>query len=124
HWLPIGFPRMEVLRALDLEHEARHGRDYRSVWWFGTLYTFTANQAKVVAVLWDAWRNRTPDVGEAYLLEELETNHKRLRDVFRERGPDGKKVVHPAWGTMIVSHRKGTHRLNLPLDCSENFLSA
>ena len=87
---------------------ARHGCDYRSVVWFGTDYTFSSYQAACVAVLWDAWQNGTPEVGDDTVLMKAECETKRLRDMFRS---------HPAWRNMIiVGKSKGTHRLSGPIE--------
>ncbi len=83
--------------------------DFRSVNWFGNDYTFTALQAKVVSLLWDGWVDGVPDMGEATILTEAESESKKLLDVFRS----GDKR-HPAWGTMIQSKTKGTYRLQEP----------
>jgi hypothetical protein len=90
---------------------ARHSKDFRSVHWFGTDYTFTEGQAAVVAILWEAWENGTPDVGHRYLLATAKLSNDRLPDVFKEKG-----MSHPAWGTMIQSNvgSKGTARLCPP----------
>ncbi len=80
-----------------------HSPDYRSVKWEGEDYHFTANQAACVQQLWEAWKNGTPDVGDATLLETVGAECSRLRDIFKR---------HPSWGTMIVEgETKGTHRL-------------
>jgi hypothetical protein len=90
---------------------ARHSPDFRSVHWFGTDYAFTAAQAAVVAVLWQAWENGTPDVGHRYLLDTAKLNNDRLLDVFKEKGRN-----HPAWGSMIRSGvgSRGSARLYPP----------
>ncbi|MCI0351197.1 MAG: hypothetical protein L0Z53_17375 [Acidobacteriales bacterium] len=85
-----------------------HSPDFRSVRWYGTCYSFTANQASVVGTLWASWEQGTPDVGDETLLKaaDHEAPPRSLRDVFRD---------HPAWGTMIVSAgSKGSHRLTEP----------
>jgi hypothetical protein len=87
---------------------ARHSIDFRSVHWFGADHTFSATQAACVQVLWEAWENGTPEVGQATILEhpEVEAESKRLVDVFKG---------HPAWGTMIVKGRTaGAYRLAGP----------
>jgi hypothetical protein len=91
----------------------RHSKDFRSVHWFGTLYCFTEAQASIVAALWEAWANDTPDVGHRTLLAAANLNGDRLPDVFKEKGQP-----HPAWGTMIRSGvgSKGTARLCPPED--------
>lgn len=83
-----------------------HGPDFRSVKWFGSVYEFTAQQAACVKVLWEAWENGTPAVGDATVLETADSDAERLPLVFRN---------HPAWGTLIVEGQtKGTHRLADP----------
>lgn len=74
--------------------------------WFGVDYSFTGNQAAVIEVLWEAWENGTPEVGNAKLIEAADSESKRLRGVFKN---------HPAWGSMIVAGKtKGSHRLVSP----------
>ena len=71
------------------------------------MYTFTATQAACVQVLWEAWQQRTPEVGGAAVLEDnrVESAQNSLLQVFD-------KGKHPAWGKMIVSgSTKGTYRL-------------
>jgi len=87
---------------------ARHSDDFRSVHWFGTDYTFTPTQAACIKVLWRAWDNGTPDVGQQAILEdiEVEADSKRLVDLFKNQR---------AWGTMIVrGGTSGAYRLAEP----------
>ena len=80
-----------------------HSVDFRSVTWFGRVYSFTANQAAIVKVLWDNWKRGTSEVGNAALLDAADCNQNRLDLVFRGC---------PAWGTMIQQGKtKGTSRL-------------
>ena len=72
--------------------QASHSPDFRSVR-CGPLYSFSAAQAACIKVLWNAWKNGTPEVGDATILEAAESETARLSDVFRG---------HPAWGSMIV----------------------
>lgn len=94
-----------------LKPAARHSPDFRSVHWFGADYAgesgFTPLQAAIVSILWEAWENRTPDVGAAYLLDRAGSarSKQRLDAVFHG---------HPAWGRMIVSRSKGAFRLEAP----------
>jgi hypothetical protein len=83
----------------------QHSPDFRSVVFEGKVYCFTATQAKIIEVLWEAWENGTPSIGAAYLLEAAEAKSSRLVDIFRGS---------PAWGTLVVDgESKGTKRLNL-----------
>jgi len=93
------------------ESDAAHSPDFRSVHWFGRDYSFTATQAACVKVLWEAWQNQTPEVGDQTVLEKVEANSERLDHVFRLRG----RAQHPAWGKMIVAGAtKGSHQLAPP----------
>ncbi len=86
--------------------DARHSADFRSVQWFGTEYDFTATQAAIVKLLWEAWENDTPGVGSDSLLVAVDSKTSRLVDIFRD---------HPAWGAMIVNGAtKGSKRLTPP----------
>ncbi len=84
--------------------------DFRSVRWFGALYSFTPKQAPVVRLLVENFRAGTPDVGDETLLLAVdpEAPPARLSTLFRD---------HAAWGTMIVAGgSKGTHRLRKPAE--------
>ena len=83
-----------------------HSPDFRSVNWFGEVYSFTETQAAVVRVLWEAWERGTPDIGDRVLRNASGGNADRLADIFRDS---------PTWGTLIVEGRtRGTHRLADP----------
>lgn len=80
-----------------------HSSDFRSVVWRGNEFSFTKQQAPTVKTLWEAWENRTPDVGTGTLLEAAAAETSRLIDGFRD---------HPAWGTMIIDGKTtGTKRI-------------
>ena len=86
------------------------GDDFRSVRCGDATYLFTANQAAVVAVLYEHWTRGTPDVGDETLLKAVdhEAPPPRLNVVFRDS---------EAWNTLIVSGgTKGTHRLQVPAE--------
>jgi hypothetical protein len=86
--------------------QATHSIDFRSVNWFGTPYTFSANQAACVKVLWEHWEKGTPDVGGKTLLTVAESDAERIDLVFRGS---------PAWNAMIVKGgKRGTRRLQEP----------
>ena len=68
-------------------------------------FGLTTQQTQVVEMLLDAYLNRTPDLGQAYILERIGSTSEELRDTFR--GND-------AWGALIVpGSTRGTFRLNL-----------
>jgi hypothetical protein len=84
----------------------RHGPDYRDVWWDGANHKFTATQAAVVKVLWEAYDHGTPEIGQETILEAAGSDAKRLADLFKG---------HAAWDTMIVEGTtRGTRRLAPP----------
>lgn len=76
------------------------GPDFRSLRWGKKKYAFTPNQARAVQILFEAWKNGAPNVGQAYILEKLESAQGRLYDVFK----DNRKV----WEELIISEEKGT----------------
>lgn len=79
--------------------------DYRSFHWDGTTFHFTDNQAAAVKILFEHMQRKTPDVGQATILTEIDSSAMRLISVFK----NGK---HNAWGTLIVPGRtKGTFRI-------------
>jgi len=66
---------------------------------------FTPKQAAAERLLWNAWESSQGDLSGAFILTEIESDADSLRHVFRN---------HPAWGTMIVSVRKGVYALAEP----------
>jgi hypothetical protein len=83
----------------------RIGVDGRAVWFLGAEHVVTPRQAQVVQLLYDARTNRTPSLGQDYLLEQIGSPGARLRDLFR-----GSSL----WGTLIVrGGGKGTFRLSI-----------
>lgn len=87
---------------------SRYSEGFRSVHWYGTDFTFTDTQGACVAMLWVAWKNGTPEIGQGSILEAptVEAESKRLADVFK---------AHPAWGKMIVpGNTRGAYRLAAP----------
>ena len=87
-------------------HPCRHSRDFASVSWHGQSYTFSPSQAAAVKLLWQAWRNGTPELRQETILQAVSSDGNRLSDLFRE---------HPAWGKLIVAGQaKGTFRLAEP----------
>jgi hypothetical protein len=88
--------------------EVTASRDFRSLKWCGTVYSFTSNQAPAVKMLVEAWRDGVPDVGDETLLQAIDPQAppRKLADVFRGS---------PAWNTIIKAGvTKGTHRLTDP----------
>jgi hypothetical protein len=82
----------------------RHSVDFSSVRWYGTTYSFTAGQAAAARVLWQAWRNGTPDVRQETLMESVGGKSQRMACLFSD---------HPAWGALIVhGGSKGSYCLS------------
>jgi hypothetical protein len=93
-WLADILREVEADLASSMLPNAKHSRDFRSVRWFGTAYSFTGRQAQVVEILWDAWEQGAPEVGEGFLCEKAgQSGETKLTNLFRD---------HPAGGTMIV----------------------
>lgn len=70
-----------------------HAPDFRQVTRGGRTFELTPAQAAVVRTLFQAREHGTPDVSEAALLEEADSDAGRLRDIFRRSD---------AWGTLVV----------------------
>ena len=96
---------MKPLREIGGTPEATHSADFSSVYWYGETYTFTPTQKAAIRLLWEAKDNRTPDLGQDYILDEIGSDSKRLRDVFKS---------HPAWKKMITTIKSGSFRLAKP----------
>jgi hypothetical protein len=94
--------------------EPTHSDDFRVVRLpGGTKYTFTPNQAKCVEVLWRAWEAGRPEMSPESILDRAGIRAKRLSEVFRHAGKQGKKM-NPAWGTLIT-WENNLYRISLPL---------
>jgi len=97
-----------------IPEDARHSQDFCSVVWNGVEYSFSPMQAAIVAMLWEAQANDTPDVHASTLLARADSELKvsRLDPLF---------FRHPAWKTVIVrGKRRGTYRLDPTTDSSRN----
>ncbi len=79
-----------------------HSADFRVVRWGTERWTLTPKQARVVARLWQAWRDGTHDVGQVELLQAADSDGVRLVDLFRGSS---------AWQTLICSGGRGIYRL-------------
>lgn len=98
-------PTDESIRANGEHEDFRHSEDFRSVFLRGQEYTLTTQQAQIVEMLYDAHRNKTPDLSPEYILDRIGSPGSRFRDSFRNSD---------AWGTLVVpGKRRGTYRLNL-----------
>jgi len=93
------------------EFEESHSKDFCSVNWGGTLYTFNQSQAACFKVLFEAWEQGTPVLFSRYVTTEADVSspvaESRLSDVFKG---------HPAWGTIIVPQQepRGSVLLKIP----------
>lgn len=84
--------------------------DFRSVAWGTEQFSFTAQQAACIGVLWKHFTNGTSEVGQEYVLEHVDSSATRLRDVFKVGSE-----IHPAWGKLITKGlTKGVYRLSEP----------
>ncbi len=57
-----------------------HSEDYSSVTLRGHRFQLTSAQSQVIRTLHEEWKQGTPELRQAYVLEKLETSSKRLRD--------------------------------------------
>jgi hypothetical protein len=73
----------EITQKKQKQLQTRHSPDFRSVNWFETSHSFTPTQAAIVKILWEAWENKTPDVGHSNLLATAGSESNRLVDVFK-----------------------------------------
>ena len=99
--------------------ECRHSDDYRTVFWFGQNYTFTATQARAVELLWREFVKGDLGLSQATVGEDLDSANRnfRLRDLFRVSGASS--GMHPAWDTMIQSVGKGIYALRTPVSSTD-----
>ena len=84
-----------------------HSPDYRSVSLRGQPFRLTPYEAQVIEILHKGVENGTPDLGLAYLIQEVcgsEANYSRLKDIFRN---------DVARKTLIKKSGKGLYRLNI-----------
>lgn len=116
---PLVPPMADIAKALTAfeqpsqrAHEAaadetafQHSPDFRCVNLRGQEFGLTTSQAMVVKELWEFHQKGVPDISQDYLLVSvLNTEQKRLIDIFKKS---------PAWGKLIVRGRtRGTFRLN------------
>ena len=97
---PEAAPSLAPILETFTPHHA--GPGFACVRWCGQLYSFTANQSRVVEALWLAWRAGTPEVRQERIMDVAGVES-RLVDVFKD---------HPAWGSMIIAGAcKGTFRI-------------
>jgi hypothetical protein len=83
----------------------RHSPDFRSVSLHEELFALTTQQAQVIQILLDAYRNGTPELSQAYILDRIGSDSGELRNTFRSLKD---------WPNLIVrGARRGTFRLNL-----------
>lgn len=95
--------------SFDKRSTPRHGPDFTTVRWYGEEFHFDhRQQAKAIAVLWEAWADGGFGVHESTIADRIKSANLRFRlcHLFRE---------HPAWGTMIQrAEKRGCYRLADP----------
>ncbi len=103
----VGAKGSETEVVTDEPRQRRASTDYRSIHWYGETYTFTANQACVIKLLFENFENGTPEVGQETLLAAVdpESPPARMLDLFRN---------HLAWSSIIKAGTKGSYRLVAP----------
>jgi hypothetical protein len=83
--------------------EFRLSSDGRSFNWNGEQIVVTPHQFPVLKILYENYESGRPIVSDEYILAELESTSKRLRDRFQGS---------PLWDTLIVSAGRAMHRLD------------
>ncbi len=103
--LAAGYPEL-IPGVSTLMHKLRprrHGPGFSSVLWDGERYVFSASQAAVIELLWDAMENDTYEVRQELLLEAAGSESEKLANLFRD---------HSSWGVLVVpGSARGTFRL-------------
>lgn len=82
-----------------------HSEGFRSVTLGDRNFTLTPCQAQIIEILHRAWKNGTPDVGLDYIMEEIGSPSRRLRDIFKRDLDVFNILIRPG-------DRRGTYRLN------------
>ena len=101
HLLPVG-----TLLKIASENDFLPSPDYRSVVFHGETIPLSTMQAEAVRVLNEAFEQGTPEVSADYVLEQIGSKSRRLRDVFKGAGSR-------AWSLLIITGQgKGTVRIN------------
>ena len=106
HLLAANPPGVGTLLEKAPESDFLPSPDYRSVLFHGETIPLSTMQAEAVRVLNEAFEQGIPEVGAAYVLEQIGSNSRRLQDLFRGAGSR-------AWGRLIITGQgKGTVRIN------------
>lgn len=85
-----------------------HGPHYRQVEIGNNRFSLTPEQGRVIEILHEAYKKGRPIVPKEVILEKLERETSRLRDIFRSRPGAFKALIKRA------SPGRGIYRLNLP----------
>ncbi len=84
----------------------RFSDDYKTCWWGGEEFSFSCRQAAAMKILHESYQKGVPGLGQQYILEEIDSDCRRLRDLFRGRESGGERM-HAAWGSLIVQTAGG-----------------
>lgn len=97
------------------ERRFKHSDDFRSVTLNDEIFSLTYQQAQVVEILYEAYKNGPSELGQEHILGRLGTSTSRLIDTFKYQDKKtGKKKTSKAWKILIVSGgTKGSVRLNI-----------
>ena len=82
-----------------------HSPDYRSIVFRGKYYTLTSFAAQAMQILHEQYRKGVPEVSKDYILEEVGSSSKRLRDIFQ---------CCQGWREFVIpGEKRGTYKLNM-----------
>ncbi len=91
---------------VETQIDFKHSPDYRSVIIQEQTFTLTPNQAHVIKLLHEAYKNKPRDLGQDYILEEIGSPSSRLRSIFRSTAGACEALI-------AKGEKKGTVRLKI-----------
>jgi len=97
-------------RRLEENHPMNfsHSPDYRSVTKNGKNYSLTTNQAAIIQLLHEAFKNGNPEISQELVFDRIGSDayNPRIRDTFKSNPEASKELIVPG-------KRKGLIRLNI-----------
>jgi sulfur relay (sulfurtransferase) DsrC/TusE family protein len=100
-------PKITSIKADDnIGDIFRYSDDFCSIYFKGENFTLTNEQAKIIMVLYLAYKNKTPSVTIKHVMESLGKKTGKHQDIFRSNKKAYKALV-------TQGERKGTLKLNI-----------
>lgn len=104
--LPAGGTKTKLESDISRGSDFTYSPDFRWVCLNGQPFTLTPSQAQVIRLLFEAHEKKTPELGQSYILEQIESTSRRLRDLFKSSPKAWKELIRPG-------AKRGTFRLNI-----------